>query len=159
MYVCMYIYDTIGNFFNQVHRVPGVEIKYPTCRTRNSQIQIFSTFFLDFRISVDKFFIICHIGLGDGLKNPLLIIYQYAIIIWVILDPIAEILRGVKLTLPQAEWVNSNPPSRIELINTFPILSENGHHTAISVIVPLENVHDRLFLMLMTPPRIERDCS
>ena len=34
------------------------------------------------------------------LKNPLSIIYQYPIIIWVIFDPITEILEGVKSTPP-----------------------------------------------------------
>ena len=75
-------------------------------------------FFLIFRISIDRFFIFCHIGLQNGLKPNLQIIYQYAIIIWVIFDPIAEILGGgVKLT-PQAEWVDLDPPSRIGLIGS-----------------------------------------
>ena len=77
--------------------------------------KIFDFFFLIFRISIDKFFIFCHIGLQNGLKQSLKIIYQYAIIIWVIFDPIAEILGGVKLTPPQAEWVDLDPPSRIGL--------------------------------------------
>ena len=80
------------------------------------KICLFSIFFLDFRISIDDFFIFCHIGLGDGSKNPLSIIYQYAIIIWVIFDPIAEILGGGQIAPPpQAEWVDLDPPSRIGL--------------------------------------------
>merc|ERR1712240_227694 len=101
-----------------LHRVPWVEIRFIACLTLNFKIQKNLTFFLDFPISMDEFFIFCHIGLGDGSKNPLSIMYQYAIIIWVIFDPIAEILRGrgeeVKLT-PQAEWVDFDPPSRIGL--------------------------------------------
>ena len=46
------------------------------------------------------------------LKNPLSIISQYAIIIWVIFEPIAEILRVKK-----AEWVNLDPHSRIGLMH------------------------------------------
>ena len=103
-----------------MHRVPGVEIRYLACLTRNFWVQKFSTFFLDFRISIDDFFIFCHIGLGDGSKNPLSIIYQYAIIIWVIFDPIAEILGGGGQIdpPPQAEWVDLGPPSQIGLMNT-----------------------------------------
>ena len=62
-------------------------------------IPIILDFFLIFLISIDKFFIFCHIRLQNGSKQSLKIIYQYVIIIWVIFDPIAEILgEGVKLT-------------------------------------------------------------
>ena len=54
--------------FNRLHRVPGVEIRFLACLTLNFKIQKFSTFFLDFRISIDEFFIFCHIGLQNGLK-------------------------------------------------------------------------------------------
>ena len=80
-------------------------------------------FFLDFRISIDDFLIFCHIGLGDGLKNPLKIIYQYAIIIWVIYDPIAEILRAGQID-PQAELVHLDPSSRIGLTRPKIILND-----------------------------------
>ena len=80
--------------------------------------KIFDFFFLIFRISIDKFFIFCHIGLQNGLKQSLKIIYQYAIIIWVIFDPIAEILGGGQIDPPQAEWVDLDPPSRIGLKDT-----------------------------------------
>ena len=72
-----------------------------------SNLGVISTFF-EF-LQIFKFFIFCHIGLEDGSKNPLSIIYQYPSIIRVIFDPIAEILGGgVKLT-PHAERVDLNP--------------------------------------------------
>ena len=109
------IYTTrFQNFFDRLHRVPGIEIRYLRCLTWNFRFQQFSTFFLDFWISTDEFFIFSHIGLGDCLKNPLSIIYQYAIIIWVIFDSIIEILKRGQID-PPSQMGEFRPPNRTGL--------------------------------------------
>ena len=107
----------ISKKFNRLYRVPGVEIRYLACLALIFKIKNFRLFFgfLDFDWRIFHFF---YIGVGDGLKIPLSVIYQYAIIAWVIFDPIAENLGGGQMDPPSRMGRFRPPkPNRVKILS------------------------------------------